>query len=115
MLFRSKDLKLTVQKYALKQNFELRNRRSSKTRYEAGCKDGECEFQLRAYKMQKGEYSNFEGFAIAVRLGRLPLCIQVLCFVFYVLLLHSFCDIKFVHFPRACNSVAHLHLDLQLV
>ncbi|TXG53206.1 hypothetical protein EZV62_022375 [Acer yangbiense] len=56
-LFRcKKDLKRTVQKYALKQNFELRNRRSSNTRYEAGCKDGECEFQLRAYKMQKGEY-----------------------------------------------------------
>ncbi|KAK3229653.1 hypothetical protein Dsin_001534 [Dipteronia sinensis] len=33
-----------------------RIRRSSKTRYEAGCKDDECEFQLRAFKMQKGEY-----------------------------------------------------------
>ena len=56
-LFRcKKDLKRTVQKYALKQNFELRNRRSSNTRYEAECKNGECEFQLRAYKMQKGEY-----------------------------------------------------------
>ncbi|TXG60711.1 hypothetical protein EZV62_015284 [Acer yangbiense] len=53
-LFRcKKDLKGTVQKYALKENFELRIRRSSKTRYEAGCKDSECEFQLRAYKMQK--------------------------------------------------------------
>ena len=56
-LFRyKKDLKGTVQKYALNENFELWIRRSSKTRYEAGCKDGECEFQLRAFKMQKGEY-----------------------------------------------------------
>ncbi|KAK0573089.1 hypothetical protein LWI29_002847 [Acer saccharum] len=56
-LFRcKKDLKGTVQKYALNENFELQIRRSSKTRYEAGCKDSECEFQLRAYKMQKGEY-----------------------------------------------------------
>ena len=31
------------------------------------------------------------------------ICVQK----FYVLLLHSFCDIKFVHIPRACNSVAH--------
>ncbi|KAK3222227.1 hypothetical protein Dsin_009252 [Dipteronia sinensis] len=42
--------------YALKEKFEVRIRRSSKTRYEAGCKDGECEFQLHAFKMQKGEY-----------------------------------------------------------
>ncbi|KAK3230068.1 hypothetical protein Dsin_001949 [Dipteronia sinensis] len=39
-----------------REQFEVRIRRSSKTRYEAGCKDGECEFQLRAFKMQKGEY-----------------------------------------------------------
>ncbi|TXG53041.1 hypothetical protein EZV62_022210 [Acer yangbiense] len=56
-LFRcKKDLKHKVHKYALNENFELRIRRSSKTRYEAECKDGECEFQLRAFKMQKGEY-----------------------------------------------------------
>ncbi|TXG70564.1 hypothetical protein EZV62_005499 [Acer yangbiense] len=56
-LFRcKKDLKGTVQKYALNENFELRIRRSSKICYEARCKDSECEFQLRAYKMQKGEY-----------------------------------------------------------
>ncbi|TXG53674.1 hypothetical protein EZV62_018930 [Acer yangbiense] len=51
-----KDLKHTVHMYALNENFELRTRRSSKTCYEAGCKDGECEFQLRAFKMRKGEY-----------------------------------------------------------
>ncbi|KAK3229738.1 hypothetical protein Dsin_001619 [Dipteronia sinensis] len=51
-----KDLKRTLHMYALKEQFEVRIRRSSKTRYEAGCKDGECEFQLRAFKMQKGEY-----------------------------------------------------------
>ncbi|TXG73466.1 hypothetical protein EZV62_002045 [Acer yangbiense] len=56
-LFRcKKDLKGTVHKYALNENFELWIRRSSKTRYEAGCKDSECEFQLCAYKMQKEEY-----------------------------------------------------------
>ncbi|KAK3222149.1 hypothetical protein Dsin_009174, partial [Dipteronia sinensis] len=38
------------------EQFEVRIRRSSKTRYEAGCKDSECEFQLHAFKMQKGEY-----------------------------------------------------------
>ncbi|KAK3221585.1 hypothetical protein Dsin_008610 [Dipteronia sinensis] len=51
-----KDLKRTLHMYALKEQFEVRIKRSSKTRYEAGCKDGECEFQLRAFKMQKGEY-----------------------------------------------------------
>ncbi|KAK3189651.1 hypothetical protein Dsin_029212 [Dipteronia sinensis] len=51
-----KDLKRTLHMYALKEQFEVRIRRSSKTRYKAGCKDGECEFQLRAFKMQKGEY-----------------------------------------------------------
>ncbi|KAK3219425.1 hypothetical protein Dsin_013395 [Dipteronia sinensis] len=51
-----KDLKRTLHMYALKEQFEIWIRRSSKTRYEARCKDGECEFQLRAFKMQKGEY-----------------------------------------------------------
>ena len=41
-----KNLKHTVHMYALNENFELRIRRSSKTRYETGCKDDECEFQL---------------------------------------------------------------------
>ncbi|KAK2656718.1 hypothetical protein Ddye_009770 [Dipteronia dyeriana] len=36
-----KDLKGTLNMYALKEGFEVRIRRSSKTRYEAGCKDGE--------------------------------------------------------------------------
>ncbi|KAK0592230.1 hypothetical protein LWI29_015523 [Acer saccharum] len=77
----------------------------------------------------------FEGFAMAVRLGRLPLCIESdalgvvnLCNKVgssngdrnniihdIVLLLHSFCDVKLVHIPRACNSVTHLQLNLQLV
>ncbi|TXG72610.1 hypothetical protein EZV62_001189 [Acer yangbiense] len=48
-----KDLKRTLHMYALNEQFELRIKRSSKTCYEAGCKDGECEFQLRAFKMQK--------------------------------------------------------------
>ncbi|TXG68875.1 hypothetical protein EZV62_003810 [Acer yangbiense] len=56
-LFRyKKDLKRTVQMYVLNENFELQIRRSRKTCYEAGCKDDKCEFQLRAFKMQKGEY-----------------------------------------------------------
>ncbi|KAK3222173.1 hypothetical protein Dsin_009198 [Dipteronia sinensis] len=42
--------------YALNEQFEVRIIRSSKTHYEAGCKDGECEFQLHAFKLQKGEY-----------------------------------------------------------
>ncbi|KAK3205173.1 hypothetical protein Dsin_019219 [Dipteronia sinensis] len=52
-----KDLKRILHMYALKEQFEVRIRRSSKTCDKAGCKDGECEFQLRAFKMQKGEYS----------------------------------------------------------
>ncbi|KAK2648781.1 hypothetical protein Ddye_016270 [Dipteronia dyeriana] len=56
-IFQSKkDLKRTLNMYALKEGFEVRIRRSSKTRYEAGCKDGECDFHLRGIKMQKGEY-----------------------------------------------------------
>ncbi|KAK2644197.1 hypothetical protein Ddye_019392 [Dipteronia dyeriana] len=51
-----KDLKRTLHMYALKEQFEVRIRRSSKTRYEAGCKDNECEFQLRVFKMQKEKY-----------------------------------------------------------
>ncbi|KAK3225677.1 hypothetical protein Dsin_005539 [Dipteronia sinensis] len=61
-----------------REQFEVRIRRFSKTRYEAGCKDGECEFQLRAFKMQKGEYwvvrmflkdhtCNIDGFHIHLR------------------------------------------------
>ncbi|KAK2658167.1 hypothetical protein Ddye_004700 [Dipteronia dyeriana] len=51
-----KDLKRTLNMYTLKEGFEVWIRRSSKTRYETGCKDGECEFHLRGIKMQKGEY-----------------------------------------------------------
>ncbi|KAK2642683.1 hypothetical protein Ddye_024446 [Dipteronia dyeriana] len=51
-----KDLKRTLNMYALKEGFEVRIRRSSKTRYEAGYKDGECEFHLHGIKMQKEEY-----------------------------------------------------------
>ena len=70
----------------------------------------------------------FEGFAMAIRLGQLPSCIEsnALGVVNFcnkvgssngdrdniihdiVLLLHSFCDVKLVHIPRACNSVTHL-------
>ncbi|KAK2645733.1 hypothetical protein Ddye_020928 [Dipteronia dyeriana] len=51
-----KDLKQTLNMYALKEGFEVRIITSSKTHYETGCKDGECEFHLRGIKMQKGEY-----------------------------------------------------------
>ncbi|KAK0583401.1 hypothetical protein LWI29_036524 [Acer saccharum] len=69
----------------------------------------------------------FEEFAMAVRLGQLPLCIESnalrvnLCNEVgssngdrdniihdIVLLLHSFCDVKLVHIPRVCNSVTHM-------
>ncbi|KAK0574189.1 hypothetical protein LWI29_019505 [Acer saccharum] len=79
--------------------------------------------------------TSFEGFAMAVRLGRLPLCIELdalgvvnLCNKVessngdrdniindIVLLLHSFCDIKLVHIPRASNSVAHPIFAVDLV
>ncbi|KAK2637551.1 hypothetical protein Ddye_032343 [Dipteronia dyeriana] len=42
--------------YALKKRFEVRIRRSRKTRYKVGCKDDECDFHLRGIKMQKEEY-----------------------------------------------------------
>ncbi|KAK2662026.1 hypothetical protein Ddye_000600 [Dipteronia dyeriana] len=51
-----KDLKQTLNMYALKEGFDVWIRRSIRTRYEAGCKDEECEFHLRGIKMQKGEY-----------------------------------------------------------
>ncbi|TXG60805.1 hypothetical protein EZV62_012168 [Acer yangbiense] len=51
-----KNLKRTLHMYALKEQFEVRIKRSSKTRYKDGCKDVECEFQLRAFKIKKGEY-----------------------------------------------------------
>ncbi|KAK1586642.1 hypothetical protein Q3G72_004526 [Acer saccharum] len=79
--------------------------------------------------------TSFEGFAMAIKLGRLPLCIELdalgvvnLCNKVgssngdrdniihgIVLLLHSFCDIKLVHIPRASNSVAHPIFAVDLV
>ncbi|KAK2642171.1 hypothetical protein Ddye_023934 [Dipteronia dyeriana] len=50
-----KYLKRTLNMYALNDGFEVWIRRSSKTHYEARCKDDECEFQLHGIKMQKGE------------------------------------------------------------
>ncbi|KAK2658173.1 hypothetical protein Ddye_004706 [Dipteronia dyeriana] len=49
-----KALKLALQEYALKENFEIRMTRSSTVRYEVGCKDPECKFQFRVVKMEGG-------------------------------------------------------------
>ncbi|KAK3198312.1 hypothetical protein Dsin_021727 [Dipteronia sinensis] len=51
-----KDLKKALLTYALKENFEIRVTRSSTTRYEAGCKDLECKFQIREVKIEGGNY-----------------------------------------------------------
>ena len=54
-LFQSKKgVKLALQSYALKENFEIRVTRSSQVRYEVGCKDPECKFHFRAAKMVEG-------------------------------------------------------------
>ncbi|TXG68965.1 hypothetical protein EZV62_003900 [Acer yangbiense] len=56
-MFKSKIcLKRALQCYAVKEDFEIHVTRSSMTRYEAGCKDPECKFQLRAVKMEGGNY-----------------------------------------------------------
>ncbi|TXG62181.1 hypothetical protein EZV62_013544 [Acer yangbiense] len=56
-MFESKKcLKRALQFYAVKEDFEIRVTRSSTTRYEAGCKDPGCKFQLRAVKMEGGNY-----------------------------------------------------------
>ncbi|KAK0598680.1 hypothetical protein LWI29_036963 [Acer saccharum] len=57
-LFQCKnDLKRALRMYAQKEHFKVRIRRSCKTRFEAGCKDEECEFQLRAIKREdKGDW-----------------------------------------------------------
>ena len=51
-----KSLKFALQRYALKENFEIRVTRSSLCRYEVGCKDPVCKFQFRAAKMEGGSY-----------------------------------------------------------
>ncbi|TXG48953.1 hypothetical protein EZV62_024828 [Acer yangbiense] len=45
-----------MQSYALNEDFEIPITRSSTTRYEAGCKDPKCKFQIRAVKMEGGNY-----------------------------------------------------------
>ncbi|KAK2656209.1 hypothetical protein Ddye_009261 [Dipteronia dyeriana] len=56
-MFESKKvLKLALQEYALKENFEVRVTRSCMGRYEVGCKDPECKFQFRAIKIEGGNY-----------------------------------------------------------
>ena len=57
VMFKNKDeLKTSLDKYALKQNFEYRITRSSKTRFLASCKDKTCTFKLRAGSVQEGRY-----------------------------------------------------------
>ncbi|KAK4836456.1 hypothetical protein QYF36_023345 [Acer negundo] len=56
MFLNKKCLKRALQSYALNDDFEIRVTRLSTTRYEAGCKDPECEFQIRAVKMEGGNY-----------------------------------------------------------
>ncbi|KAK2646678.1 hypothetical protein Ddye_021873 [Dipteronia dyeriana] len=52
-MFESKKaLKLALQEYALKDNFEIRVTRSCTGRYVVGCKDPECKFQFRAIKIE---------------------------------------------------------------
>ncbi|KAK2652620.1 hypothetical protein Ddye_012476 [Dipteronia dyeriana] len=69
---------MNVDKLLPEEGFEVRIRRSRKTRYEAGCKDGECDFHLRGIKMQKEEYwvvrmfvkdhtCNIDGFHARIR------------------------------------------------
>ncbi|TXG69643.1 hypothetical protein EZV62_004578 [Acer yangbiense] len=56
-MFESKKcLKRALQSYALNEDFEIRVTRLSTTRYEAGCKDPKCKFQIRAIKMEGGNY-----------------------------------------------------------
>ena len=56
-MFKNKDkLKTSLGKYALKQKFEYRITRSSKTRFLASCKDKSCKFKLRAGSVQEGSY-----------------------------------------------------------
>ncbi|KAK2634566.1 hypothetical protein Ddye_029358 [Dipteronia dyeriana] len=51
-----KALKLALQEYAQKDNFEIRVTRSCTGRYEVGCKDPECKFQFSAVKIEGGIY-----------------------------------------------------------
>ena len=56
-MFISKDkLKTTLGKLALKDKFEYRIRRYSKTHFEASCRDIACKFELHAIAMQGGIY-----------------------------------------------------------
>ena len=56
-MFKNKDeLKISLGKYALKQKFEYRITRSSKTCFLASCKDKNCTFKLRASSVQEGSY-----------------------------------------------------------
>ncbi|KAK2641338.1 hypothetical protein Ddye_023101 [Dipteronia dyeriana] len=51
-----KDLKLALQEYALKDNFEVLVTRSCTGRYEVGCKDPECKFQFREVEIEGENY-----------------------------------------------------------
>ena len=56
-MFKNKDeLKTSLSKYALKQKFEYRITRSSKTCFLASCKDKSCTFKLRAGSVQEDSY-----------------------------------------------------------
>ena len=56
-MFKNKDeLKTLLDKYALKQKFEYRITRFSKTRFLASCKDKSCTFKLCTSSVQEGSY-----------------------------------------------------------
>ena len=56
-IFKNKDeLKTSLGKYALKQKFEYRITKSSKTRFLVSCKYKSCTFKLRASSVQESSY-----------------------------------------------------------
>ncbi|XP_021293380.1 uncharacterized protein LOC110423491 [Herrania umbratica] len=56
-MFSSKaELKRALNIFALKEHFGIRVKRSCKGRYEIGCKDKACKFDVRASKLLEGEY-----------------------------------------------------------
>ena len=56
MFINKDDLKIALGKLVLKDKFEFRIKRSSKTHFEASCKYMACKFQLHTVAMEEGIY-----------------------------------------------------------
>ena len=62
MFMSNEELKMTLGMLALKEKFEYRIKKSSKTYVKALCKDIGCKFQLRVIGKQGGSYWTFAKF-----------------------------------------------------